>query len=62
MPRLNTHQTGTVFEWALMMDGEVVQLFKSQAEALSAWRIWRKRKGRITELTVEKIKGLFDAA
>jgi len=58
--RLNPAQRGEIFEWALTADGHVIQLFKSQSEALIEWRKASKRRGNLTQFSVEKVKGLFD--
>lgn len=49
-----------VFQWALTADGQVIQLFQSQMEAIRAWQKLRRRRGGITEFSVTKLKGLFD--
>jgi len=61
MNNLNTLQPGQTYDWALMADGQPVQLFRSQSEALKAWRLARKRRGNITDFSVGRIIGLFDA-
>ena len=59
---LNPRQRGSIYEWALMADGKPVQLFISQSEALKAWRdLRKKRRNSVTELSVQKLIGLFDA-
>lgn len=49
-----------IFEWALMTGDTVVQLFQSEAEANKAWKLLRKRKARVSEFHVAKVRGLFD--
>jgi hypothetical protein len=50
-----------LYPWALTADGQVVQLFHTQKEALTYWRRYSKRRGNITEFAVQKVKELFDA-
>jgi len=58
--RLNNAYQSQAFKWAVMMDGEMVELFRTQLLAIRAMLVYR-RKHKANTFNVVSVKELFDA-